>query len=196
MSLGLDFRFHAERTPNPQSLKWVLSKQITPPGVTASFQTPVDADVSPLAARLFAIADVVGVFLAPGFVTVTKREGREWTDLAQPIVDALKAFAAAGESALGPAFSKQERPDESGVVARIKEILENEVRPAVARDGGDVVFAGYRDGSRAARRVRRLSQLDSHTALRYRGTSSRRDSGGRPSRGDLRKASRASPPFA
>jgi Fe-S cluster biogenesis protein NfuA len=146
MSLSLDFRFHAERTPNPHSLKWVLSQEITPPGVTANFQEPVGADVSPLAARLFALADVAGVFLAPAFVTVTKREGREWTDLAQPIVDALKAFAAAGESALGPAFSAADRPEESGVVARIKQIIENEVRPAVARDGGDVVFAGFHDG--------------------------------------------------
>ena len=146
MSLGLDFHFHAERTPNPQSLKWVVSRELAPPGVTASFQAPVAAEVSPLAARLFAVADVVGVFLAPGFVTVTKRETREWTDLAQPIVDALKAFAAAGESALGPGFSAADRPDESGVVTRIKQILEDEVRPAVARDGGDVVFAGFHDG--------------------------------------------------
>jgi len=145
-TLGLDFRFHAERTPNPHSLKWVLSKEITPPGITADFQAPVAADTSPLAARLFAIPDVIGVFLAPGFVTVTKREDKEWTALAQPIVDALKAFAAAGESALGPSFSAADRPQESGVVARIKEILENEVRPAVARDGGDVMFAGYHDG--------------------------------------------------
>jgi Fe-S cluster biogenesis protein NfuA len=146
MSLTLDFRFHAERTPNPHSLKWVVSQEITPPGVTANFQTPASSDVSPLAARLFAIPDVTGVFLAPGFVTVTKREERDWTELAQPIIDALKAFAAAGESALGPAFSAADRPEESGVVARIKAILENEVRPAVARDGGDVVFAGFHDG--------------------------------------------------
>jgi Fe-S cluster biogenesis protein NfuA len=146
MALSLDFRFHAERTPNPQSLKWVLSQEITPPGVTANFQEPVGDRVSPLAARLFAIPGVVGVFLAPGFVTVTKREEREWTDLAQPIVDALKAFAAADERALGAEFSAADRPDETGVVARIKQILENEVRPAVARDGGDVVFAGFHDG--------------------------------------------------
>jgi Fe-S cluster biogenesis protein NfuA len=146
MSSLLDFRFHAERTPNPQSLKWVVSKELAPPGVTASFQAPVGADVSPLAARLFAIADVVGVFIAPGFVTVTKREEREWTELAQPIVDALKAFAASDERALGPEYSAADRRAESGVVARIKEILENEVRPAVARDGGDVVFAGFHDG--------------------------------------------------
>lgn len=146
MSTSLDFRFHAERTPNPQSIKWVLSQEIAPGGVTAQFQEPVGADTSPLAARLFAIPGVVGVFLAPSFVTVTKREDREWTDLAQPVVDALKAFAAAGESALGPAFSAEHRAEESGVVARIKHILDTEVRPAVARDGGDVVFAGFHDG--------------------------------------------------
>ena len=146
MSLGLDFRFHAERTPNPESIKWVLSKEIAPPGVSAQFDAPVSAEVSPLAARLFAIEGVVAVFIAPTFVSVTKRPGLEWTELAQPIVDALKTFAAADEKALGPSFSPDRATDDDAVVARIKTILEDEVRPAVAADGGDVVFAGYHEG--------------------------------------------------
>jgi Fe-S cluster biogenesis protein NfuA len=140
------FRMHAERTPNPHSIKWVVSRSLAPPGATAHFRAPVGPDVSPLAARLFAIAGVEGVFVAGGFVTVTKREDVEWTDVAQHVVDALKAHVASGEEALGAGHEELRAGSGDGVVARIQAILENEVRPAVAMDGGDVVFAGYRDG--------------------------------------------------
>jgi len=144
--MDLSFRMHAERTPNPQSIKWVLSKELLPSGVSANFQSPVDAQVSPLAARLFAIPGVARVFLAGNFVTVTKREELEWTDLAEPVVEAIKAHLASGEEALGPAFEAGPELPESEVIQRIRDILEKEVRPAVAMDGGDVVFVGYRDG--------------------------------------------------
>lgn len=144
--MDLGFRMHAERTPNPQSIKWVLGHTLAPPGITAHFLEPVGEGLSPLAARLFEIDGVVGVFLAPSFVTVTKREDREWTDLAQPVVDAIKEFVASGREALGPDFQPEARAAEGEVVERIRRVLENEVRPAVAMDGGDVVFAGYRDG--------------------------------------------------
>ncbi len=146
MSLGLDFRMHAERTPNPESLKWVLGQPLVADGVRADFEAPVGPEVSPLAERLFAVPGIVRVFLAANFVTVTKRPEPEWQDLAQPLVDAIKAFVASGEPALGPAWEPPERGDEGEVVARIREILEQEIRPAVAMDGGDVIFSGYRDG--------------------------------------------------
>ena len=144
--VGPDFRMHAERTPNPHSIKWVLSRQIAPPGVTASFSEPVGPEVSPLAALLFAANGVVGVFFAGNFVTVTKREELEWTDIAQSVVDAIKAFAEGGESPVGPAFESSADGPQGEIEERIRAILENEVRPAVAMDGGDVMFAGYRDG--------------------------------------------------
>jgi Fe-S cluster biogenesis protein NfuA len=146
MSVGLGFRMHAERTPNPNSIKWVLGEAIAPPGATADFPAPVPAGVSPLAARLFDVKGVTGVFVASHFVTVTKAEDADWTDLAQPLVDAIKSFAATGESALGSDFAPKSAEPEGDVVGRIRRILEDEVRPAVAMDGGDVVFAGYRDG--------------------------------------------------
>ncbi len=144
--MDLAFRMHAERTPNPQSIKWVLGQELAPAGVTASFAEPVGKELSPLAARLFAVEGVVGVFIASNFVTVTKREELEWTDLAQDVVDAVKAHVASGEPAVGPAFEMRETGPGGDVVERIRAILENEVRPAVAMDGGDVVFAGFRDG--------------------------------------------------
>jgi Fe-S cluster biogenesis protein NfuA len=146
MSVGFGFQMHAERTPNPNSIKWVLGESLAPAGVTADFPEPVGSEVSPLAARLFAVPGVVGVFLAANFVTVTKTEHADWTELAQPLVDCLKAFSGSGDQALGAAFVPVTGSDDEPVVARIRQILEDEVRPAVAMDGGDVIFIGYRDG--------------------------------------------------
>ena len=140
------FRMHAERTPNPNSIKWVLGRPIVEGSVSAHFETAPSAAVSPLAARLFAVEGVCGVFFAANFVTVTKQPALEWTDLAQPIVDSIKGCLAEGAMALGPAFEPEAARTDDGVVARIVRILEEEVRPAVAMDGGDIVFSAFRDG--------------------------------------------------
>lgn len=140
------FRMHAERTPNPNSIKWVLSSTVDADGRSAHFTSAPAEDVSPLAARLFAVPGVVGVFLAGNFVTVTKAEDVDWADLAQPLVDGIKTFFAAEGRALGPAFVSAATAGAGEIEARIQEILEREIRPAVAMDGGDVIFAGYRDG--------------------------------------------------
>jgi Fe-S cluster biogenesis protein NfuA len=142
----LGFRMHAERTPNPNSIKWVLGRIIVEPGVTAHFDEAPPEDVSPLASRLFAIDGVVGVFVASNFTTVTKRDGVEWTDIAEPIIAAIKGCLAAGGGALGPAFEPEEQTAEADVVARIRHVLDNEIRPVVAMDGGDIVFSGFRNG--------------------------------------------------
>jgi len=145
--MDLGFRMHAERTPNPNSVKWVLSQPLAEGGEGAHFPEPVADAVSPLAARLFAVEGVVGVFVAGNFVTVTKGEDVDWAELAQGVVDAIKAHVASDDPTFGPdweAPSEQEGGD--GVAARIRTILETEVRPAVAQDGGDIIFAGYRDG--------------------------------------------------
>ena len=144
---GLGFRMHAERTPNPQSIKWVVSTGLAPRGVTAHFREPVEPELSPLAARLFAVPGVVGVFIGSDFVTVTKVEDLEWTDLAQPVVEAIKAFVASGEPALGAGFEEAVHTGPGGeVIERIRAVIDDEIRPAVAMDGGDVVFMGFEDG--------------------------------------------------
>jgi len=145
--MDLGFRMHAERTPNPNSIKWVLGRSVVEEVPSVHFDAAPPEDVSPLAARLFAIDGVTGVFFAANFVTVTKAEGLEWTDIAQPIVDAIKACLGEGGSALGPAYEPPVRGAESEVVTKIRRILETEIRPAVAMDGGDIVFAGFRDGT-------------------------------------------------
>jgi Fe-S cluster biogenesis protein NfuA len=142
----LGFRMHAERTPNPNSIKWVLGRIIVEPGVTAHFDSPPSEDVSPLASRLFAVDGVIGVFVASNFTTVTKRDDVEWTDIAEPIIAAIKASLGAGGDALGPAFEREELSAEADVVARIRHVLDQEIRPVVAMDGGDIVFSGFRNG--------------------------------------------------
>ena len=88
--VDLGFRMHAERTPNPNSIKWVLGDRIAEEGVSASFDAPVEAATSPLAARLFAVRGITGVFFAGNFITVTKLDEVDWQDIAQELVDAIK----------------------------------------------------------------------------------------------------------
>ena len=144
--MDLSFRMHAERTPNPNSIKWVLGSPLVEPGAGAQFVAPPEPGESPLAESLFRIDGVEGVFLASSFITVSKSDSVEWTELAPPIVEAIKAWAAQGEPALGPNYQPPSDGDEGGVVARIKQILEDEIRPYVAQDGGEITFAGFHDG--------------------------------------------------
>lgn len=144
--LDLGFRMHAERTPNPNSIKWVLSRQIAEPGQRGHFESPVGADVSPLAARLFAVRGITGVFFALDFITVTKRDDVEWPDIAQDLVDAIKAHVSSEEPPLGEGHEAAPAGPAGEIERRILEILDSEIRPAVAMDGGDVVFAGFQDG--------------------------------------------------
>lgn len=150
--MDLGFRMHAERTPNPNSIKWVLGQAVADVVASASFTagtdgaTGVSEAVSPLAASIVGVEGVTGVLLGPNFVTVTKREDAEWTTLAAPIVAAIKAWAASGASALGPAFEPPRATDDDAIVMKIRTILERDVRPYVEQDGGEIRFAGYHDG--------------------------------------------------
>ena len=144
MELGL--RMHAERTPNPNSIKWVMGRRIVEGTASASFEAPPTRDVSPLAHQLFSVDGVVGVFFAANYATVSKREEAEWVDIAQPIVDALRNHLGSGEPALGPGYQAVAVEASGDLVKRICRVLDEEIRPAVARDGGDIVFMGFREG--------------------------------------------------
>jgi Fe-S cluster biogenesis protein NfuA len=147
MSLG--FRMHAERTPNPNSVKWVLGQPVVEAGSgvgSVSFAEAPGSAVSPLAARLFEVEGVVSVLLGPDFITVSKQPEREWTDLAQPIVAGIKAWAGSGESSLGPAWEPPDLGEQGEIVSRIRKVIEEDVQPYVAMDGGEIAFAGFHDG--------------------------------------------------
>jgi Fe-S cluster biogenesis protein NfuA len=130
-----------EQTPNPDALKFVPDAALTA-GERRWFST---GEGSPLAGRLFALAGVQRVFIAPDFVTVTRSpDGPAWSELRYPAIAAIADHFASGEPAIsGAENGAGEAVDEDEVVADIRQVLALHVRPGVARDGGDVVFERF-----------------------------------------------------
>jgi Fe-S cluster biogenesis protein NfuA len=139
-----------EATPNPATLKFLPGRDVLA-GATREFRTFDEAAASPLATALFGIPGVTGVFFGSDFVTVTK-SGGEWQHLKPAILGAIMEHYLSGSPILaegGPAENAGEEffaPEDAETVATIKELLETRVRPAVAGDGGDITFRGFRDG--------------------------------------------------
>ena len=127
-------------------MKWVLGETVAKSAGAVSFSEAPAPSVSPLAARLFEVEGVVSVLLGPDFVTVSKQSELEWTDLAPPIVAGIKEWAGGAEDALGPEWEPPDRGDEGEIVARIRRIIDEDVQPYVAMDGGEITFGDYRDG--------------------------------------------------
>jgi Fe-S cluster biogenesis protein NfuA len=137
-----------EGTPNPATLKFLPGRAVMPSG-TADFATVEAAGRSPLASHLFALPGVARVFLGADFITVTKTDVQEWPALRPQILGAImEHFLADRPVIAGEADAADEDvdPADAEVVATIKDLLDTRVRPAVAGDGGDIVFRGYRDG--------------------------------------------------
>jgi len=137
-----------EATPNPATLKFIPGKPVLSEG-TADFTSKSDALVSPLATRLFDIKGVRGVFLGSDFISVTKSDG-EWQHLKPMILGAIMEHFVSGAPIVAEkandGASDSFDPKDQAVVDTIKELLETRVRPAVAQDGGDITFSGFRDG--------------------------------------------------
>ncbi|CAN1569559.1 NIF system FeS cluster assembly, NifU, C-terminal [Rhabdaerophilaceae bacterium] len=139
-----------EATPNPATLKFLPGKSVLG-GSTREFKAAEEADASPLARRLFAVSGVAGVFLGSDFVTITKASG-EWQHLKPAILGAIMEHFLSGEPVLAADAAAEVMADEffaesdAETVATIKELLETRIRPAVAGDGGDITFRGFRDG--------------------------------------------------
>ena len=147
-----------ETTPNPATLKFLPQRQVMPQG-TRDFASPEDAEASPLAQALFDTGEVTGVFFGHDFISVTKGEGAQWTDLKPQVVAVLldhfvsEAPLFHGGSAAGIAVPPEEDtlvveadPADEDIVDQIKELLETRIRPAVAGDGGDIVYRGFQRG--------------------------------------------------
>jgi len=137
-----------EETPNPATLKFIPGKVVLSDG-TRDFRDPEEAEVSPLASRIFAVDGVAGVFLGYDFVTVTK-EGAEWPHIKPAVLGAIMEHYLSGAPVLVDGASEADVEDydeaDAETVATIKELIETRVRPAVANDGGDITFQGFRDG--------------------------------------------------
>lgn len=137
-----------EGTPNPATLKFLPGRDVMAQG-TADYASPEAAAHSPLALALFALPGVVRVFLGGSFVSVTKSADAAWSELKPLVLGALMDHFVAGRPVVekdAAASDEDTDPADAEIVAQIKELIETRVRPAVAGDGGDIVFRGYRAG--------------------------------------------------
>jgi len=139
-----------EATPNPATWKFLPGRAVLDAG-TLDLRGKDDAAQSPLAERLFDIAGVSGVFFGSDFIAVTKEAG-EWQQLKPMILGAIMEHFMSGAPLLAAGNAEQSDADEffdaadAETVATIKELIETRVRPAVANDGGDITFRGFKDG--------------------------------------------------
>jgi Fe-S cluster biogenesis protein NfuA len=145
-----------ETTPNPATLKF-LPGQAVMQGGARDFTSFEEAEVSPLAGAIFSTGDVVGVFYGSDFISVTAAPGVDWAQLKPQILSILLDHFASGaplfsagsaaDIEIGSATDIEEDPADADIVAQIRELIETRVRPAVAQDGGDIVYRGYREGT-------------------------------------------------
>lgn len=138
-----------EGTPNPATLKFLPGREVMG-HATADFASAEAAERSPLASALFSLLGVSRVFFGHDFITVTKSEDEGWTELKPQVLGTLMEHFVSGRpivNATAAAIAEEDiSPEDQEIVDQIKELLDTRVRPAVAGDGGDIVFHGYRDG--------------------------------------------------
>ena len=144
---------YTEMTPNPETMKFVANKLLYP-GKSIDFPDVESAKPSPLATELFGFPFIKAVFIASNFVTLTKTAETDWDDVIPAIRQFLKEYLEEGKAVINEdevitrkvESSNDINADDSDVVKRIKELLDNYVRPAVEMDGGAIQFKSYEDG--------------------------------------------------
>jgi Fe-S cluster biogenesis protein NfuA len=152
----LGMLIETESTPNPATLKFLPGRVVMEAG-TRDFATPEEAEASPLAEALFGLGDVSGVFFGRDFISVTAGEGVAWSNLKGDVIGILmdhftahmpmfKPASAAGISVPADVMGEGDDPADADIIDQIKELIETRVRPAVANDGGDIVYRGFREG--------------------------------------------------
>ena len=146
-----------ETTPNPATLKFLPGQEVMPAG-TREFTSPEAAEASPLAQALFDLGEVTGVLFGRDFVSVTAAPGVSWSALKPQVVAMLLDHFVSGAPLFAPGSAggitvaadddadKGDDPADAEIVAQIRELIETRVRPAVANDGGDIVYRGFREG--------------------------------------------------
>lgn len=145
-----------ETTPNPATLKFLPGQAVMTGADTRYFADADEADASPLAQALFDLGDVSGVFFGRDFVSVTAGEGVAWRDLKPDVLSVLLDHFSSHAPLFMPGTAAAiniaddlapDDPADADVVDQIKDLIETRVRPAVARDGGDIVYRGFREGT-------------------------------------------------
>lgn len=145
-SSGAEIKVGVELTPNPNSLKFIVSKTLLPLG-TVYFSDREKAEGSPLAEALFKIDSVQEILIGTDFITLTKKEEAEWEPIVPDIFHAMKnQLQQGGILVREDLLPKPSEKSASEIEQRIIDVLDQEIRPAVARDGGDILFGGYEDG--------------------------------------------------
>ncbi|MFA6114796.1 MAG: NifU family protein [Sphingomonas sp.] len=145
-----------ETTPNPATIKFLPGRTVMEAG-TRDFATPEEAEASPLADALFGLGDVTGVFFGRNFISVTAAPGVEWEGLKPDVLGLLldhfsanmplfRPGSAGGIAVPSADESFAEDPADADIVIQIKELIETRVRPAVANDGGDIIYRGFDKG--------------------------------------------------
>lgn len=135
-----------EATPNPATLKFLPGQAVMEKG-TANFPEAAAAAPSPLGRRLFAVDGVTAVFLGNDFIAVTKGESQEWDDLKPDVLAAIMDHFTSDDPVIEGNGGEEEDDGDSGeIVTQIKELLDTRVRPAVAQDGGDIVYRDFNNG--------------------------------------------------
>lgn len=136
-----------EATPNPLTLKFLPGVTVLAAG-TAFFTDAGDTAISPLAAALFGVPGVTAVFLGSDFITVTRDEASQWDTLKAPLLTTIMDHFVAGKPVMHEkaAIDAGANDGDSDLVKQIRELIDTRVRPAVAQDGGDIIFRGFEDG--------------------------------------------------
>ncbi len=145
-----------ETTPNPATLKFLPGREVMAVG-TRDFATPEEAEASPLADALFGLGDVTGVFFGRDFVSVTAAPATDWRELKPGVLSVLldhfsaamplfRPGSAAAISVPPPGADFATNPEDADIVDQIRDIIDTRVRPAVANDGGDIVYRGFDKG--------------------------------------------------
>ncbi|MBA3898516.1 MAG: NifU family protein [Sphingomonadaceae bacterium] len=143
-----------ETTPNPATLKFLPGRAVMDMG-TRDFATPEEAEASPLAEALFGLGDVTGVFFGRDFVSVTAGPGVGWSALKPDVLSILLDHFSAEMPLFKPASANgisvptegaSDDPADADIIDQIKDLIETRVRPAVANDGGDIVYQGFDKG--------------------------------------------------
>ncbi|MEY3416208.1 MAG: hypothetical protein RL711_875 [Bacteroidota bacterium] len=137
---------YTEANPNPNSLKFVMDFMLLPEAENLDFTTVNDATKCPLAIDLFKFNFVKRVFIAANFVTITKDEAADWTEISPLLKSFIKGFLEDGKPLLIGEIDAIATEDDSEVVTKIKVLLDEYVRPAVEQDGGAITFHSFVDG--------------------------------------------------
>ena len=144
-----------ETTPNPATLKFLPGRAVMSAG-TRDFASPEEAEASPLAEALFTLGDVEGVFFGRDFISVTAGPGASWAHLKPDVLSILLDHFSANLPLFKPASASfsvpaedhgfDDDPADEDVIVQIKELIETRIRPAVANDGGDIIYRGFQQG--------------------------------------------------